>query len=457
MWPDRGARARRPSSSLLVAALVAIVAGVLGVIAGPVAAQEADVADEVVSQVEVLPVRGFLDPPVASAMRGLIADAESDGAELVVLQVDGPGGISADVEALVAAIESASVPVAVFVSPQQGLTAQAGGAYGLAWAAADIRAVSESALLGPIAPANLSDEPGDLPEQQTLDRLLGRPAPPELLDTVWTAAELEAQGLVDVVAPNVAALLAELDGVEVATARGPVTLALPRDGVEVRLHSLGLVGRMLHAAAAPAFIYLLLAVGLVLLLFELFQPGFGVAGFAGLVMLPFALFGLGVLPVTWWALALLVVGLALFSLDTAVAGLGPVTAAATAAFGVGSWFLFGSGPLRVPPLIAVLTTVAALGFFVVVLTIVLRAQAGPEGVDLADLVGRPGIVRSVLNPEGHVYIDDALWRARTAGGERMRVGTAVAVTEVDGAVLVVAPFDASAQGSGVRGGSAGAN
>jgi membrane-bound serine protease (ClpP class) len=127
-----------------------------------------------------------------------------------------------------------------------------------------------------------------------------------------------------------------------------------------------------------------------------------------------------------------------------------VTAAATGLFGVGSWFLFGTGPLGVPAAIAVLTTIAAIVFFVVVMTIVLRAQAGPEGVDVADLVGRHGIVRSVLNPEGHVYIDEALWRARTADDRRLRVGTPVTVAGVDGAVLVVEVFDAATQSAAAR-------
>ena len=87
----------------------------------------------------------------------------------------------------------------------------------------------------------------------------------------------------------------------------------------------------------------------------------------------------------------------------------------------------------------------ALAFFVFVMTSVLRAQAGPEGVTVDDLVGRPGIVRSVLNPEGHVYIDGALWRARWTGDtKRAKVGTPVRVHGVEGAVVLVEPFDADA-------------
>lgn len=434
--------ASAPARARVLLALLALsvaAATLLG--AGPAAhAQDDGAADGPV--VDVLPVRGFLDPPVAAAITNLIADAEEREAALVVIQVDGPGAISADVDGLLSAVRDATVPVAVFASPQQGLSAEAGGLYGMLWATAPVRAMSETATIGPVSPLDLAS--GAEADAAAVARLDGIGAG-NALDRPRTTAYLEGEGAVDVVASNVAGMLAEVDGAEVTLADGTThTLDIGSEDVNVRLHSLGILARLLHAAAAPAFIYMLLVFGLGTLAFELFQPGFGVAGFAGLVMLPFAIFGLVVLPVTWWALALVLLGLVLYSVDTAMAGLGWTTAAATATFGLGSWFLFGTDVLRVPPALAIVMTLTVLAFFVVVLTVILRAQAGPEGVDVADLVARHGIVRSVLNPEGHVYIDEALWRARVADGGKLRVGTPVTVTGVDGAVLVVEPFDPQA-------------
>jgi hypothetical protein len=59
----------------------------------------------------------------------------------------------------------------------------------------------------------------------------------------------------------------------VVTAAGEVELRLRPDELQVRFHSLGLLRRMLHAAATAPFVYLLLVVGLGMLLFEVFQPG----------------------------------------------------------------------------------------------------------------------------------------------------------------------------------------
>ncbi len=434
--------ASAPVRARLLLALLALTVAAATLLGASPAAHAQDDPATTGPVVDVLPVRGFLDPPVAAAITTLIADAEERDAALVVIQVDGPGAISADVDGLLSAVRDATVPVAVFASPQQGLSAEAGGLYGMLWATAPLRAMSETATIGPVSPMDLaSGVEADESVRARLDEI----GAGETFDRPRTAEYLEGQGAVDVVASNVAGMLAELDGAEVTLADGTTTtLDIGSEDVNVRLHSLGILARLLHAAAAPAFIYMLLVFGLGALAFELFQPGFGVAGFAGLVMLPFAVFGLFVLPVTWWALALVLVGLALYAVDTAMAGLGWTTAAATATFGVGSWFLFGTDVLRVPPALAIVMTLTVLAFFVVVLTVILRAQAGPEGVDVSDLVGRHGIVRSVLNPEGHVYIDEALWRARVADGTKLRVGTPVTVTGVDGAVLVVEPFDPQA-------------
>ncbi len=407
------------------------------------AAQAATAVAGPTTSVEILPLRGgFLDPPVAAQVRDIIDIAERDGSELVVLQYTSSGGVSLDLDDLLGAIEETDVPIAVLIGPL-GTGAEAVGAAGLLWLAADIRAISADASVGPLDPVDLTARGEDYPARaRTGSFLSDSGADPALLDRLLTssvpAEELVAGGAVTLTAQGLEPLLVELDGARV----GDATLEMRADEVEVRFHSLGLVRRVLHAATTGPFVFLLLVLGLGMLLFEVFQPGFGVAGVAGIVTAAIGVFGLTVLPVTWWAVALVVLGLVLYAVDTAIAGFGPVTAAATAAFAVGSANFYASEVLALPWWLVAAATVAALVFFVFVMTSVLRAQAGPEGVAVEDLVGRPGIVRSVLNPEGHVYIDGALWRARWTGDtKRAKVGTPVEVHAVDGAVVLVRPFE----------------
>jgi membrane-bound serine protease (ClpP class) len=408
-------------------------------------------------RVEVLPLRGgFLDPPVAAQIDDVLELAAADGSELVVLQYSAPGGVSVDAERVVERIRESLVPVAVLIGPL-GVGAEAAGVAGLLWLAADVRAVAVDATVGPLEPLDLAaeDSPGQAATlvSAELERI---GADPDLLDTLLTeevtAEQLEAAGAVSLSAQGIEPLLVDLDGRTVTAGDTERTLMLRGDDLQVRFHSLGLVRRVLHAATTGPFIYLLLVVGLGLLLFELFQPGFGVAGIAGIITLAIGVFGLAVLPVVWWAVALVVLGLLLYALDTAMAGFGPLTLAATAALATGSWFFYAADALALPWWLVVLTTLSALVFFVFVLTSILRAQAGPEGVAVDDLVGRPGIVRSVLNPEGHVYIDGALWRARWTGDtRRAKVGTPVVVHGIEGSVVLVEPFDPTTPRSGDRG------
>jgi membrane-bound serine protease (ClpP class) len=405
-------------------------------------------ADGAARVVEILPLRGgFIDPPVTAQIADVLELAADQGSELVVLQYSSPGGVSVDLEEVVDLLRSSTVPVAVLVGPL-GVGAEAGGAAGLLWLAADIRAVAADGSVGPLDPLDLADR--DVAASTWVAAELERiGADPALLDRLLTeevpSDDLVDAGAVTLTAQGLEPLLVDLDGRTVATAAGERTLTIRGDELEVRFHSLGLLRRLLHAATTAPFIYLLLVVGLGMLLFEVFQPGFGVAGLAGLITVAIGVFGLTVLPVTWWAVALVVLGLLLYALDTAMAGFGPVTLAATAAFAVGSWFFYDAEALQLPWWLVAATTVAAFAFFVFVMTSILRAQAGPEGVSVDDLVGKSGIVRSVLNPEGHVYIDGALWRARWTGEtRRAKVGTPVRVHGVDGPVILVEPFDAEA-------------
>ncbi|MEX2533629.1 MAG: NfeD family protein [Nitriliruptoraceae bacterium] len=420
-----------------------------GLIASVATAEPSSVdlrAEQSAQRVEILPLRGgFIDPPVVAQIQDVISRATEDTSALVVLQYSSRGGVSANLDALLDRIDDVDIPVATLVGPL-GVGANAAGAAAVLWLAGDIRALSQDATIGPIDPVDFAT---DTLTAERLDQLLNqRISDPALIAALRNgpvdALTLADAGVATAVVAGLEPLLVELDGQSILMASGTAaTLVLRPDAVDVRFHSLGLLRRVLHAATTAPFIYLLLIIGLGMLLFELFQPGFGVAGLAGIITAAIGVFGLVVLPVNAWAVALVILGLLLYALDTAIAGFGWVTFAATTSFVVGSLWFYTHEALALSAWLVAATTLTVFVFFVFVMTTVLRAQAGPEGVTLEDLVGRSGIVRSVLNPEGHVYIDGALWRARWTGGtKRVKVGTPVTVHGVDGALVLVEPFAA---------------
>jgi membrane-bound serine protease (ClpP class) len=397
--------------------------------------------------VDVAEVFGVLDRQLLDDAVARVDAANRLGRALLVLQLDTPGAVEADVRRLVERIERSRVPVAVWVGPRRARARSAGA---LILAAAHIAAIGPSGRIGPLAPLDLAVDPSsargrrEREEARALAARLatarGRGDPTALLDRSLGATASLRAGAVDVVTPSVAGLLRWADGRTVRTAAGEVALRLRSDEVVVRFLKPGPVRSLLHTLATPALAYVLLLGGAMLMAFELFQPGFGVAGVSGATMLAGAVYGLTILPVNVLAAGLLAVGLALLALDVAVHGLGVPTVVGAGLVAYGSLALFPApaGALGIPGWLAGVGVIGCLLFFVPIMTVVRRSRTSPEQARAArELVGQPGRVRSVLNPEGFVWVADALWRARSEDGSRVPVGAEVIVTGAEGTLLRV--------------------
>jgi membrane-bound serine protease (ClpP class) len=332
--------------------------------------------------IDVVEVQGPLERALAGHVEQSLARAAADGAEVVVLSVDSPAALGDAGTRLGRRIADSPVPVAVWVGPP-GARATAGA------------------------------------EQLTAAAHVLGTSPRSILDGDRQPA-FEVASL-----PSV---LVELDGRTVTIDGAQRVLDVDPATAHVRFHNPGLVQRILHGAADPTLAYLLVIGGALCLAFELFQPGFGVAGVAGIPLFALGLYGLTVLPTRWLALVATLAGVALLAADLALARLGWLTAAGTAALAAGSWLLLGE-PFALPWGLVALVSLGTAGFFVFVMTTVLRAQGHQALAGAEQVIGKTGIVRSMLNPEGHVFIDGALWRARAPeDAGKVRTGTAVRVT-----------------------------
>jgi membrane-bound serine protease (ClpP class) len=136
--------------------------------------------------------------------------------------------------------------------------------------------------------------------------------------------------------------------VTVQTDAGPrtlVTVATQETPVEIRFHQMGLMRRVLSAVTNPTVAFLLLTLGFWAIVFEISQPGLGVAGITGAVSLVLAFYALAVLPINLAGLLLLLLGLVLFTIDVFTAGLGVFTAGGAIAFAAGAFLLFAGASL----------------------------------------------------------------------------------------------------------------
>ena len=383
--------------------------------------------------VEVFTLSGVLDSSLLGDLRDAIAGAERRGARALLIQLDSFGGLGTDPAKVESAIAGARVPIAVWVGPR---AAQATGASAFLLAKADVVSSSRQARIGPALPAELG-RGRDASAERSLFSSSGLSA--EVERGTVDGARAESLRLTAYQAESLPDAVRQLDGRPANGGTIEVT------GFQVRFLSASLLDRVRHGLANPTLAYLLLLAAAACLSFEWFQPGFGVAGIAGLIVGLLGVYSLVVLPTNWLTLAVLLAGTVAFTADTAFGGLGLLTALATLLTGVGSWFLFSSPSalLRVDGRLAVLGTLWSVGWFVVILTMLLRSQRqAPTGTEA--LVGARGVVRSVLNPGGIVAVNDAVWRAELAGGGLLPTGQRIRVDAVKNGILQVNAEDPAA-------------
>jgi membrane-bound serine protease (ClpP class) len=394
--------------------------------------------------VMVVKVDGSIDGTVDGYLRDALAQAERDGAA-VVIQLDSAGTLDGDPIALSERVHDAVIPVIVWTGPAPA-KAQGGGL--LLMYAASEAAVAPGVGVGPTVPLDLADGPDATATQvQTLAEGwaddFGRELP-----TLFPDRQVPAQAAVDghianVVASSVTQLLDELDGRTVGTAAGDVTLhtrVATQEGeptVNVKFVDLGPIDRVLHAAASPTWIYVLLVFGLAAIAFEITQPGFGFAGFSGVAMVALGVYGLTVVPFSWLGLLLLLGGIAAMTGDVALRRLGPLTGIGLAAFVGGSVLAFSgvADEIDVSPWLIGFTSLGALLYWGFGLTVAVQSRDRITSTQKG-LVGLVGEARGELKPEGPVFVKGTMWRGRSTNGP-IPSGARIRVRSVDGLILRV--------------------
>jgi membrane-bound serine protease (ClpP class) len=390
--------------------------------AGPAAAQQ-----PAAGVVDVVEVTGLLDPVMVDFVERAIEDAAADGSVAVVLRVDSPGAVVGEdeVTGLLDAVDASPVPVTAWVGPS-GAAAKGDAA----------RLVLAAEVSG-MAPGTRI---GDLPAG-TAGGL-----PPGLVEGTLPAAEAAEAGVVDLgpeEAPVVGDFVVELPGVESRVVdegderrREPVTT--------VRFAKLTPVDQLFHTVASPSVAYLLLASGLLLIVFELYTGGFGIAGAVGAGAAVLAAYGLDVLPTSPVGLGLVLFSMLAFAVDVQTGVPRVWTGIGTASFALGSLLLFDD-PVS---LSWVALVVGLLGVLLMVLggiPAVVRSRFSTPTVGRQWMVGETGEAVTAIAPDGVVRVRGVPWRARTNRATPVDVGQPVRVASIEGLLLEVEPLEGAAR------------
>jgi membrane-bound serine protease (ClpP class) len=430
---------------------------VVAVLLGALSLSGDSASDRPTPRIEVVQVVGLLDPVNVDLVADAVDGATPADVSLIVLQLDSGGGLDSDVEGLVDAITASEVPVAVWVGPSGS---EARGDALLLLEAGHVSGVSSKVRIGPLDPASLDDTSAGAAADAAarfsdLAALRGRPEAftAGILDGRSYGAEavIGAQG-VDLGEPTLGEFIVALDGVEVTTAAGTQQLSTaevvtddegrPRQQAnqDVVFSKLDLIARVQHTATNPSIAYLLLMIGLALIVFEYYTAGPGVVGAIGGVSLLTAFAGFAHLPVTWWALAVIVVSVLACCAELQVGTLSVYTALGSVGFVVGSLYLYGGSSRLDPPWWVLVSVILGMELFVVGgMTAMVRSRFGTPTIGRESMIGEMGTAVAAVAPDGVVEVRGAQWRARTNRATPIDDGAVVRVVSVDGATLEVEP------------------
>ena len=403
-----------------------------------------------VARVDVLQVSGLFDPILLDSVETAIGDAETNGSQALILQVNSKGTVISDdeVEHLLELIADAPVPIGVWVGPTG---ARFYGTAAQILAVADVTGMAPGARIGyigvPLTPSNAEIDFG-VAEERLRNGSVG------LSDA--RTLDIFKQRIADEGIPTVTSMLQALDGFsENGVELDTTELVVLGDGTTrydtiatVRFSKLSLVDQLFHTVASPPVAYLLLLTGLALIVFEFFTAGVGLAGAVGAVCTVLACTGMAVLPTRPWAFALIVVAMLAFAIDVQVGIPRFWTGVGIALVSLASLFIYESIPgatLR-PSWIALIAGIGGIVLtFIVGMPSMVRTRFATPTIGREWMIGQTGVAIENISPEGLVEVGGARWRARTNRATPLVVGDPIRVAAIDGVTLEIEPLEGAAR------------
>jgi membrane-bound serine protease (ClpP class) len=398
------------------------------------------------TEIYLLNASGSVNPGLVDFLTSGIEKAEKDGAAVVVIALDTPGGLADSMREIVKSILGSPVPVVVFVSPGGARAASAGVMITMA---ADVAAMAPGTNIGAAHPVGLGgkDMDGSMSEKVTNDMVAyacsiaakrGR-------NVEWvekavresvsiTESEALKLNVIDLVAEDLDDLLRQLEGREVP-GKGRLSLAAAR----VTTLQEDFRTKVLRTISNPNIAYILLMIGMAGLFFELSHPGAVFPGVVGGIAIILAFFAFQTLPVNATGILLIILAAIFFVLEIFIVSYGLLSIAGIGALLLGSLMLFEGekAGVRLSWTVLVPTVAVVSGFFIAVAGLVVKTHLSKPRTGAIGLVGEIGVVKMALEPHGKVFVHGELWNAQA--GVPVAVGARVRVVAVQGLLLEVEP------------------
>lgn len=444
-------------STLRTTSVIAALCAAAAAVAGAAPAAPA-------GQVSIVELSSSINPGSTDFILRSIEAAERDNDAAVILKLDTPGGLVSSTREIVKGILNAKVPVIVYVSPDG---AHAGSAGVFITLAGHVAAMAPGTNIGAAHPVGMGGKDVDkeggkeiarkvendtvafmesIVEKRGRNREWAVKAVRESV-SVTASAALEG-GVIDVVATSVQDLLQKVDGREVLV--GDRTVTLRTAGATLKAREMSLKQKITNAFSDPNIAYVLFMIGTLGILMELYHPGVIFPGVAGGIAIILAFVSFQVLPINYGGLLLILLGVVLLIAELYVTSYGILGIGGGAAVLIGSlllvdrldpawWFDkdFGISIRTIVP-----TLLVIIAFFLFVAFVVLKAMRRRPMTGAEGLVGTEGEVTAAIGRRGgKIFVHGEYWFAESASD--LPEGAKVTVVKVHGMTLAVVPLESS--------------
>lgn len=408
----------------------------------------------------VMTAEGPITPPIYEYIKRGIKTAEQRNAEVVILQLNTPGGSVDTMLKIIQVIRASNVPVVVYVAPNDAIAGSAGA---LITMAGHVSAMAPKTAIGAASPISSAGEDIESTQETKVKEILkarardlveGRGEKATQLAEAMieeakavTAKEALEANLIDFISDDTEDLLQALNGFTVQMDSGE--RALNTEDIRAQAVDISFIEELLLLLTNPNIAFLLLAIGVQAILIELSSPGGWFAGFTGAVCLTLAIYGMGVLTINWFGLIFLLMAFILFILELNTPTYGALTAAGAISFVIGALVLFNSPGtpqfqrVSVPLVIGMGIFLGLLSFVIIMFAI--RAFRTPVRIGAESMLGKTGTALTFKRDAGQVQVGSELWSAeKSAESKPIRKGDFIEVIEVRGLSLVVKKHDINA-------------
>ncbi len=402
------------------------------------------------SKVVAVDIDGMIHPVTTEIVRSAIALAKEDGASLLIVRLNTPGGLMDAMRETIEQLLSSPVPVVTYVEPSGGRAASAGF---FILQAGDVAAMAPGTNTGAAHPVAFGGEMDAVMKQKvendaaaymrSICAKRGRNA--ALAETAvresksFTEREALDQHLIDLVAPGERELLSQLDG-RVVTRFNGTTQTLHTAGAAIEVYQKTLRQKIIAAIADPNIALVLLFIGAMLIFVEFSSPGLVAPGVFGAIFALLGLSAISVLPINWLGATMLLVGFVLFALEAKYPTHGVLGIGGALALLLGALTLVNS-PLPEMRIHWQTATALVLPFSfitVLLLTLVMRARRSKIETGQEGMIGETGAAVTPLAPEGKVFVHGEYWDAVAL--RPVAAGVRVKVTAIDKLKLTVEPL-----------------